>query len=380
MKIRKTKAKRGFFIYSSLMKQMKAEMSSKMLVTLILLIAGFLIILLIYSRVGFEGLSIGEACHQSVVLRGTLPGTLGIQEVVPLNCKTQKVCVRADELFGKGECQEFENVKDKINYADVEDTEDVEKLIADQIADCWSVMGKGELSLFSEGWAANFGIPGSSVHSSCVICSRIVFDEKTLKEKGIDVSERDVLNYMRTHRVPNGNESYYNYLLGGKAGISDNTKIEKIEIINPENGEKVNLDVNELTKPTSSLGTEELAVLFMQISAPSGEEVFSNTLKTFGIAGTAVVVSAPLKSAKGAISVAKKCGPLIKVCLAVTAVVGIAAIGQQYVAAENREVAATHCGDTFVGDKIGQGCSIVRTIEYNIEDLKQYCGVIESIP
>ena len=381
MKIKKNKERASFFVYSSLMSRTKADMSSKMLVTFILLIAGFVLILLVYSRIGFEGLSSREVCHQSVVLRGTLPETLGIQEVVPLNCKTEKVCVRADKFFGKGECEEFENVKDKINYADVKSTEDIEKLISDQIVDCWSMTGKGELSLFSEGWAASYGLPGSSIHSSCVICSRVVFDKKTLEEKGIDASKRDVLGYMKTHKIPNGDESYYSYLLGGKAGISDDVEIDKIEITNPDTGEKVNLDVNELTKPTPSTGTEELAVLFMQISASSGEEVFSKTLKAFGMAGTATVAVSPVKSVSRAISVARKCvGPQVKVCLAIGAVVGIAALGQQYVASENREIAAAHCGDTFVGDKIGQGCSIVRTVEYNLEDLKQYCGVIESIP
>jgi len=109
----------------------KAEISSSMLVTTFLLIAAFLIVLVVYSTISWENLSDNQVCHQSVVLRGTLPETLGVNNFVPLQCKTEKICVRGSSLFDKGDCEDdFGDVSDKIIYSDVQIQEDVEKVVA----------------------------------------------------------------------------------------------------------------------------------------------------------------------------------------------------------------------------------------------------------
>jgi cystathionine beta-lyase len=38
------------------------------------------------------------------------------------------------------------------------------------------------------------------------------------------------------------------------------------------------------------------------------------------------------------------------------------------------------CGDVSVGKDARDGCSVVRTVNYNVKDLSQYCSIIESIP
>ena len=158
----------------------KANISTTVLITVIFLITSFVIILLAYGSVDFGGLSDKEICHESVLLRGTLPG-LGIREISPLQCKTEKICIRGDKFFGKGNCNEDFGELKEVKYTNADSLEDVEKTIADNVVDCWSMMGKGEISLYSEGWAS-FGFGG--VTSNCVICSRIAFDTKTLEEKG----------------------------------------------------------------------------------------------------------------------------------------------------------------------------------------------------
>jgi len=190
-----------------ILRNKKGEMTSTMLVSIILLVVGFGIILFIYSQLAFEGQVDREICHESVILRGTLPDTLGLKDAAPLKCKTSKICVRGKKIFGKGECEEFTNADSVINN-NVNDLTQIEKLISQEIVGCWRMMGEGKISLFSES-AAEYGF--GDVYPSCVICSRIAFDKESLAEKGIDIEERNVLNYMLTHKIPNGEKSYYGY-------------------------------------------------------------------------------------------------------------------------------------------------------------------------
>ena len=356
-------------------KSKKAEMSSKMLITIILLVVGFVIILLVYSLLDWKGLTDSEICHQSVVMRGTLPGTFGIQSVVPLTCKTDKICVRGSKFFGKGSCENNFGEEERVRSADVKELRDVEKLIADEIVNCWSMMGKGEVSLFPEGWKEYFGVPGG-IHSSCVICSRIAFDTKTLNEKGIDVSERNVLGYMMGNRMPNSQETYYSFLMGGKANMAD-TSISQIEIIDSSTGEKIVLEEDDLIETIEESGTEEIAILFMQIAAPSGSDVFRRTLG-YGLGGAVAVGGA--RGIGTSLKALTKCfGPQIKLCAGVALVAGAVLGAQQLGVSYNKGVAASYCGDVAVGDEARDGCSVVRTIKYDRESIQQYCGVIESI-
>jgi len=46
----------------------------------------------------------------------------------------------------------------------------------------------------------------------------------------------------------------------------------------------------------------------------------------------------------------------------------------------NRAITAGYCGDISVGREARDGCSIVRMIDYDKEDLSKYCHIVESIP
>ncbi len=144
-----------------------------------------------------------EVCHQSVILRATAPDTfLGTKDYVPLKCNTRKVCITED-FFGKGDCEEFageEYDKARISGDKEEKERKIKMFLAREIADCWTMMGEGKVQIFTREMRET---------SNCVICSRIAFDDE-LKE---DIGEiRGLEKYILTHKVPNKDISYWEFL------------------------------------------------------------------------------------------------------------------------------------------------------------------------
>ncbi len=352
------------------------EITSSMLVKIILLIIGFGILLFIYYQVVWTGQVNKEVCHESVIMRGTVPSIA--QSYVPLKCQTNKVCVRGKKLIGKGDCSKDLGVSKSINYIDVKTNEQVEKAISQEIVDCWSMMGKGKLSVFSQFFADTYGV--GTVYPTCVICSRIAFNENTLKEEGIDLSKINIRSYMQTHKIPGEEKSYYEYLAGegGKInteGVGGSVSIKSIEekdgeaIISEGQGETV-----DLTKTSEDVPDDaQLAVIFMQISSPTHGGVVKNTIAT--MVGTELVGGYifGVKFITGSIKLASKGGVYTLAALA------IAGIYQQGSVAYNRAVTAGYCGDVSIGSEARDGCSVVRTVNYDEKNIRQYCSVIESI-
>lgn len=367
----------------------KGDISVGVFVTTALIIAGFGILLYF----GYQAITTGQAdkevCHQTVVLRATSP-QIG-QNYVPLKCKTEKICVTTGLFAGK--CTDFGSEKG-ITYAKVKSVEDVEKLVAQSIIDCYSMMGEGKVSIFSQYIAQTYGL--GSVYPSCIMCSRIAFDKEKLGKAGIDLSTMDLVNYMRTHLLPGKDVTYYDYLAGeNTAGFTSKDKFE-LPVFKTENGKIVqgteNVDMESLSgealaseierqKKDEALQEHELAILFMQISAPSHGESAWNAIKTVGGTAAGTYAAAPRVSTWLAKGIGKLCtaggwvGPAI--CLGTLAIAGIY---QQGNVAYNRAMTAGYCGDISVGNEARSGCSAVRTINYNVDDIKQYCGIIESIP
>lgn len=333
-----------------------------MIVSIILLITGFVIIILIYSSIGWEGMADKQVCHLSVIERATMPQIAGAQTLIPLNCKTGKICVRGKKLFKKGKCKEFENEK-KVNYVDVEKIEDVEKLISDEILDCWTMMGEGKVSLFSQYWANTMGI--GDIYSTGVICSRIAFDETTLKEKGIDLSGVDVEDYMTNHNIPGKNKTYNVYISEQKG------KINPRDLFGIEESDEEMMKENI---PQDSGKEKEIAILFTQISAPTNW----GSLKNIGTALFGGAALAPGIAFTGVRSVGKVCTSggyqAIGCALIATVLVG----GQQLNVLKQKSVSEEYCGDISTGKEARRGCSVVRAVNYNLEDINKYCSVIEG--
>jgi hypothetical protein len=184
-------------------KKKKAELTSKYIITILLLVIGFGIVLLFYYGLGWGSMVDREVCHESVILRATAPDTfIGTKDYVPLKCNTRKVCITED-FFGKGDCKEFAGEKyekARISGDKEEKEQKIKMFLAREIADCWTMMGEGKVQIFTR---------ETGETSNCVICSRIAFDEKLKEEVG---EIKGLEKYILTHKVPNKDVSYWEFL------------------------------------------------------------------------------------------------------------------------------------------------------------------------
>lgn len=348
-------------------REKKGELTSEQIITIILALIGAGLLIFLYYQLSWSGTIDRQTCHESVVLRGTIDIVQGaLQDAVPLKCKTEKTCVTSG--FFAGKCREFENSKGITNVK-AKSKEQVEKTIAQNVVDCWSMMGEGHLSLFSQTLAKTYGI--GSVYPTCVICNRIAFDKDKLANSGIDLNKIDVENYMSTRLLPDKNITYAQYL--NKEGVAK-ISIDEFALKELNENEKkeptlVNAQNVQLQQPTGQGASpdKELVILFMQISAPKGSEVLSNTLGTLAIGGggsfilSKKITTATLKSPWS---------------WAIAAILGVY---QQGSVAYNQAVTAGYCGDVGTGNNVREGCSVVRVTSYEPEEISKYCSIIESI-
>lgn len=371
----------------------KADLTMKTLVTIILLVVGFGIALFIYYQLSGTERVDREVCHQSVIYRATLPAFGGMKEYVPLKCKTQKFCITTG-FFG-GECEKFKNTGGVVKVK-VKDKEQIEKFITQELVDCWSMMGEGKVSVFSQWIAENYGF--GSVYPTCVICNRIAFDKTNLEKAGIDLEKIDVLNYMITHAVPDKDISYYDYLIGegGKFDVSlrpgltqVKEAVEKItsagESVNEQEEKELKESITNLNGVQGGYWTAgetpeveeevgEISVMFMQISAPENFKTLANGIKTVVGGGT---LGAFLISPMKVVSIVKTVAahPIIAGIIAL-----VGAGTQQINVAWMRSVTAGFCGDITVGTDARSGCSVVRVVKYDESNLRNFCVDIASIP
>jgi len=347
----------------------RGEISSTTLVTVFLLLIGFAILLFVILQIGWTGKVDREVCHQSVIYRASLPEVGGVREYVPLKCKTQKICVTSG-FFG-GECEEYKNAESvwtvKVSKGDEGKTQ-IERLIAQEIMDCWATMGEGKVAVFGD-WLTQYGV--GTVKSSCVICSRIAFDKEGLEKAGIDLDKINVMKYMYEHAVPDKDISYIDYLTanGGKMSIPRDDNIEIVDFDDYFN-EKSNpeTDAIEISQPLGKGEINELGIMFMQISTPTKTEVFKRYIEGIvgGFGGSFVL--APSVTATALKS------PTTWIILAIIGAY------EQVNTWGNQAITAGYCGDVSSGEDSIKGCSVVRMIDYGKEDISKYCSLVESIP
>ncbi len=331
----------------------KGELTTSELIGIIILLASVAIIIFIYFQINWIGQIDDAVCHESVILRGTLPQALGAKNLVPLKCQTEKICIRGDKLlFGQGDCsEEYFGAKD-VNEKDAKDVNDINRVVAQEMLSCWQMMGEGKLSIFPQSFWVKHKVPFAEPESSCVICTRIALDEETLNSIGVDINNIDVENYMKTHKAPNQEVSYYDYFIGenGKTKVEETAK-------------------DSLTKEYGGVNKdEEVAIIFMQIGSDDiGETIKIATRDTGIVIGSGAYVL-------GAKSASK---------FLITKVGGILVAGWQAITHTqswaSRNVVAGYCGDISYGDESRESCSVVRVVPYNLEGISEYCNSIESI-
>jgi hypothetical protein len=373
----------------------KGELTTTQIVTIILVLVAFVIILFILYQMFSYGKIDQDACHTSVVIRGTMPVFGGTKDFVPLKCKTEKICITSGLLGGK--CPDYGDEKG-ISYVKVDSGENgqrqIEQLFAQNIVRCWQMMGEGKVSIFSEWVAQTYGF--GAVYPSCVICNRIAFDKSSLQDR-VDLGKINVQAYMDTHLVPGKNYTYSDFLRGENAKTAINLLTtfdvykSPTDKINNQDTLSISQGSQEQTLKTlasqasdSKIQNKAVAIMFSQISAPTQGGSAANIGKTL-LAGTiGSFVLAPSSTIQGG----KFAGGLIKdVCggggaYTVAACIGtaIAAIlYQQGSVAYNRAVTAGYCGDVSIGTDARNGCSVVRVVNYDVSQIMQHCGLIESI-
>ena len=187
----------------------KGELMTGQIVGFILLIVAFVIILWVYSSIAFPKQIDETVCHESVVARATVSAVIGSVAGTPLQCKTKKICLG-------GDCGEFAGAKNVLNIEDVDDEKDIEKEVAQEMVNCWTMMGEGKADVFSTDIPTEFKV--SEITSTCVICSRIAINENAIG--GVNVEEVDVIDYMFRHKVPGKDISYYEFFSGDSSGVT----------------------------------------------------------------------------------------------------------------------------------------------------------------
>lgn len=361
----------------------KASLTAKQIMIIVVLIIGFALVLNFFYKFLWGVEVNNETCYESVVLRGTTRALSGNTIDVPLKCKTQKYCITS-RLIGH-ECEEFEGesgiVKIKVNSK-----EEIEKFLAGEIVSCWKRMGEGKISLYSQNFVEKYGMFGV-VYPTCVMCSRVAYDKTSLAAAKINLQQINVVQYMASHKMPDRNTSYYEYISGesGKFSVPSPVIADTIlkDVINDEGITEQEFGFIAEEYP-QIYNDNEIAILFMQISAPSHGTAALNVGKAaleIGIAAFNPVTGYPKAGYQTAKVIGKICtsggwvGPVV--CGAIL----LAAIGyQQGNIAYNRAVSASKCEDVLTtAEEPRNGCSVVRTMDYDTEDLTKYCAVVESI-
>lgn len=191
----------------------RGDLTSKQLVGLIILIVGFAIVLLFFWQINWTETASREACHQSVILKATAPQStitkfiLDLKGLIQLKCKTKKICITdSSNFFVKADCEEFAGEKYdtiRVSKDPEKQDEEINMIIAREMAECWGMMGEGKLNIFPK------ELTGKSMTKKCIICTRIAFD-KDLKEEKQHIEK--LAEYLINHKVPNKEITYWDYL------------------------------------------------------------------------------------------------------------------------------------------------------------------------
>ncbi|MFA5173957.1 MAG: hypothetical protein WC438_02125 [Candidatus Pacearchaeota archaeon] len=186
----------------------KAEMSSRTLIAWILLILAFGIVLLFFYMFDWTGEVDKQACHSSVIFKATVP-ELKDQKVVelPLQCETEKICITSN-IISKGNCdkdylgEKYQTVRVSGDSKQMND--EVNKIIADKLYECWWMMGQGKVKIYSR-YSKDFG-----EGKVCNICTRIAFDDNIKSVLNNKVTGN--VNYFTSHNAPGEDVTYYQYI------------------------------------------------------------------------------------------------------------------------------------------------------------------------
>ena len=332
--------------------QKRGELTSGQIATLILAIAGFIIaVIFLLVILDTKTLSERETCHLSVLTRATTPDAL--QRLVPLKCKTQKICLTTSS----DNCEDQFAGEKNVQSIKVQTHEDIEREVAYNMYDCWTMMGEGKLDVFGDRNGAILkNLDWSQVvnekASTCMICSRLVLSKDILANTQL-LNSIDVNSYMETHQVP-GSELTYLQAFTDAQVRSYPQKFRENFIADKD-----------------VIPTNEIAIVFMQIltSATPVEEGTSAALTGAGFVFAATTVVGPL-------------GRMLGWKLTALVAAGTAATAGTIEAVKSwnsRQVSAGYCGPFTSESEARKGCSIVTPFNYKkVSDINNFCAKIEG--
>jgi hypothetical protein len=228
------------------MKFKKAELTTKQIVGLIILITSFAVILFFIFSLNLGETNNKEICHNSVVLASK--NKFGAS----LDCRTNYVCISAG-----GKCESFdsdETIKVELGDNEYENKNNVMKAIAEEMSDCWWMFGEGEVDYIGYNWKLDI-----AVGTHCGICSVVEFDS-VLKEKYSEglISYPSFYYFLQTEKKDKA-QTYLRYLYGVEdiTFIEDKIKEESgIDLKKIENKDMISLEGRHLIL-TGIKGEEE---------------------------------------------------------------------------------------------------------------------------
>jgi hypothetical protein len=180
----------------------KGEMTTEQIVLLIVLIVSFAVILFLLLRLNLGKTTDQEACHNSVATRGAgiLPTTS-----IPLNCKTQYICISKDGSCESMTSPQIEKAKTKT---------EVYSLLANHMADCWWMFGEGKLNYVGKDFTPEL---------YCSICSQVSFDNSIDFFSNNEIDKKEFYTYLSNTNLSGKDTSYLEYL----NGFQNSKKIEE---------------------------------------------------------------------------------------------------------------------------------------------------------
>jgi hypothetical protein len=124
----------------------RGEITSKQLITIIILIVSFSIILIFLGFLGLRGIISQQSCKQSLLMKESFPDFFGIDfSKIKINCEPEVIC------FSKG------GGCDRGREIEVESRKELYSEVGKLGLDCWGLVGEGEIN-FAKGKKGMCGV------------------------------------------------------------------------------------------------------------------------------------------------------------------------------------------------------------------------------
>ncbi len=213
----------------------KAKVSIEFLISVIILVIGFVVVLYFLFLADLNPAIDKEACHQSIVYRATASlKAFDLKQAIPLKCQTEKIC-----LSMSGNDCELSSTKNnpvkkiKLGRDSEKAKEKIMEVFADSLVSCHSMLGEGKL---------NFMPKKLTTKTYGLICTRIVFD-KEAREKINGISYGELYGYLGKKTIED--KSYLEYLYPSWKGSPEKTSINLFELFKKDNNALKNIDFKD---------------------------------------------------------------------------------------------------------------------------------------